>query len=175
VRKKPLDELYFVWLYSQVGSVEEEDRSRTYWALAKKLYCREFVWIVPNDDNRAEDGRDLRKEFLDIRNIRADRDWLRLGCSILELLIALSQRLSFEGDGESRDWFWFLIKNLGLKKFSDDKDLDEIAVDNILDRFVWRNYEPNGEGGLFPLKRPMGDQRRVEIWYQMSSYLLEED
>ena len=31
----------------------------------------------------------------------------------------------------------------------------------------------NGTGGLFPLKRPRVNQRRVEVWYQMSEYLME--
>ena len=38
---------------------------------------------------------------------------------------------------------------------------------------VERRYKRSGEGGLFPLKNAAKDQRKVEIWYQLSSYLLE--
>jgi hypothetical protein len=31
----------------------------------------------------------------------------------------------------------------------------------------------NGTGGLFPLKMPKVNQRRVEIWYQMSAFIEE--
>lgn len=84
----PLDELYFTWLYSQVGSVKDRNPSRSYWKILRKLFTKEFVWIVPNDDNRAEDGRDLRLEFLEEHDIQdVDPNWMRLGCSMLELLI----------------------------------------------------------------------------------------
>src|SRR5690349_15038133 len=61
----PLDELYYQWLYSQVGSTRLKDRTRTYWRLLKLLFTKEFVWIVPHDDNRIADGTDLRYEFVD--------------------------------------------------------------------------------------------------------------
>jgi len=47
---QPLDELYFTWLYSQVGSVRTRNPARTYWSLLRYLYTKEFVWIIPNDD-----------------------------------------------------------------------------------------------------------------------------
>ena len=36
-----------------------------------------------------------------------------------------------------------------------------------------REYSDNGHGGLFPLKNPKKDQRKVEIWYQMTEYINE--
>lgn len=101
-----------------------------------------------------------------------DPAWLDLGCSMLEMLIGLSRRLSFEAEGESRDWFWTLINNLALR--SDDKNpiLVEV-VDATLERVIWRTYNPDGSGGLFPLRRAHKNQRKVEIWYQLSAYLLE--
>ena len=170
----PLDELYFRWLYSQVGSVEATNRSKTYWKLLKQLHIKEFVWIVPNDDNRAEDGRDLRLEFLDEEGVTPSSDWLRLGCSMFELLVGLSRRLSFQADGEPRGWFWHLMDNLGLRIYSDAKIVSTDRIDEILERVIWRTYESDGTGGLFPLKYPAKDQREVELWYQLSAYLLED-
>lgn len=176
MREKPLDELYFTWLYGQVGSVEIRNPSKTYWKLFKHLFTKEFVWIIPNDDNRAEDGRDLRYEFIDDHpklNGRVPADWMDIGCSMLELLIGLSRRLAFEGEGEPRSWFWVLIENLGLENCNDNAVIPDDDIDDILDQVIWRTYNRNGSGGLFPLKRAAADQREIELWYQMSAYLLE--
>lgn len=174
----PLDELYLKWLYSKISSVRLRDPSRTYWNLFRQLYTKEFVWIIPNDDNRAEDGKDLRYEFLEEQGVdEVDPDWIRLGCSMLELLIALSRRLSFEDDGEPRGWFWQMLANLGLNEFNDANynEQAQSEIDQALDTVIWRTYSPDGFGGLFPLKTPEKDQREVEIWYQLGAYLLEHE
>ena len=172
---QPLDESYFVWLYEQVGSVEVANPSKTYWNLLRKFFTKEFIWFVPNDDNRAEDGRDLRTEFLAQEKVASvDEDWMRFGCSMLELLIGLSRRLNFEADVKtSEHWFWCLIENLGLMRYSDRVRLPERRIDEILDGVIWRTYHHNGRGGLFPLKHAGEDQRGVEIWYQLCAFLLE--
>lgn len=170
---EPLDERYFKWLYGQVDTILD---GPSYWDITRLLYKKEFVWTVPNDDNRAEDGRELRREFVIVNRIynRVDESWLMLGCSMLELLIALSRRLEFELDDTGADtWFWILMSNIGLHNCSDDHPFRAEMVDEILDRVIWRNYDPSGRGGLFPLKQPKENQRKVEIWYQMSAYLLE--
>lgn len=172
---EPLDELYLKWLYGQVLNPKLKNSSRTYWSLLRLLYKKEFVWIIPNDDNRIEDGKDLRYEFIeDIRDwTRKQDDWLELGCSMLEMLIGLSRRLQFEDDRPAGQWFWILIRNLNLQGFSDNTKFDLEDVDEVLDTVIWRTYEPDGRGGLFPLDDPEEDQREVEIWYQLSAYLLE--
>jgi hypothetical protein len=170
---EPLDELYFKWLYGQVGSIKLKNPSRTYWALLRQLFTKEFVWIIPNDDNRLEDGRDLRQEFMQEQKVDVDPQWLDLGCSMLEMLIALSRRLSFEDDTPADEWFWTLIENLGLRSFSDKNLVAADFVDEVLDDVIWRTYDSDGKGGLFPLKNPGGDQRDIEIWYQLSAYLIE--
>lgn len=174
MRSAPLDELYFAWLYRQVGSVEEKHPSRTYWSLLKQLYDKEFVWIIQNDDNRSLDGKNLRHEFADQEAIKhIDSGWMHLGCSMLELLIGLSRRLSFQGWGEPHIWFWTLIENLGLEIFNDNTILPTEEIDEILNQVIFRTYDANGRGGLFPLERAEHDQRRVELWYQLNEYLIE--
>lgn len=169
-----LDDLYLQWLYSQVSSLKLKSPSRTYWNLARQLYSKEFVWFVPNDDNRVEDGRDLRYEFIDDQQIESvDPEWMDLGCSMLELLIGLSRRLSFETEGESRDWFWKLLENLHIHTCTDDGPYPREIVDDILDTVIWRTYDRTGRGGLFPLKNARKDQRNVELWYQLNEYLLQ--
>lgn len=176
---EPLDEQYLRWLYHQVASVRLKNPARTYWSLLRQLYVKEYIWIVPNDDNRVEDGRDLRHEFFEECHVAPDHDWAGLPCSMLEMLIGLSRRLAFEDEGGSRDWFWHMLDNLELSRINDgyfdrhkeDKMLQ--IINEIADRLIWRQYDQNGSGGLFPLNHPTEDQRDVELWYQMSAYLLE--
>jgi hypothetical protein len=173
---RPLDELYFQWLYSQVGPIDTNPHEEvTYWGLLKLLFTKEFVWFVPNDDNRAEDGKDLRLEFRNDLVERIESSWFKIGCSMLELLIAISRRLSFETDGEARVWFWHLINNLGLKEYHDAayRSSDDENISDALDTVIWRTYRSTGQGGLFPLRSATSDQREVELWYQLSAYLLE--
>lgn len=128
---------------------------------------------MPNDDNRMEDGKELRQEFL--YEFKVDDTWMNEPCSVLEMLIALARRLAFEVNGDTDEWFWHLMYNLGLEQYTDDVFNHVVAedVDDILDTFLDRKYGHNGEGGLFPLEETRADQTEVEIWYQMSTYLLE--
>lgn len=132
--------------------------------------------MVPNDDNRVEDGKELRFTFVREQGTDGvDVYWLELGCSTLEMLIALADRASFETSKEPGHWFWFFLRNLGLDKYTDAHWTPHInaIVDRKLDRLIYRTYSPTGRGGLFPLRSAVEDQRKVELWYQMSAYLLE--
>ncbi len=170
---QPLDEQYFTWLYSQVGSVRTADPSRTHWGLFRKLFTTEFLWFIPNDDNRAEDGRALRDEFVNMRHVSADDNWMRLGCSMLEMLIALARHAAFETGMTRRSWFWEMIGNLGLVNCADDRDpFPEEMVDDILQTVIWRTYKEDGTGGLFPVPFAR-DMPKVEIWYQLQRYIIE--
>lgn len=176
-----LDDLYFEWLYKQVGVVRNRNPSKSHWSLTKQLYSKRFTWFVRNDGNRAEDGKDLRAEFIDQCDIQdVDYDWLTLDCSVLEVLIALSRRVAFESmDARMHpaEWFWTLMENIDLRKYTDNHyDRSAlIKIDEALDRVLERTYRRNGDGGLFPLRNEHDDQRRIELWYQMSSYLLERE
>lgn len=167
----PLEESYFRWLCAQVGSVDGKTHSR----MLEQLFFKEFVWFVPNDDNRAEDGRDLRIEFLGPEREDVDPDFTSVGCCMLELFVGLARRASFEDmqEREQQYWFWHLIKNADLYRFDDNKNPFFDTVDDILDKIIFRRYGPDGQGGLFPLKTSCDDQREVELWYQLSAYLLE--
>ena len=169
---EPLDELYFVWLCGQVTDVEIKNASRTYWKLFRQLYSKEFFWLIPNDDNRMEDGKDLRRQFANEHGLgEPDPEWMRLGCSVLELMVGLSRRLAFEAEGEPHYWFWDLMKNLGLERYNDRRKIPNQTIDATLDQVIWRTYSPSGEGGFFPLKHPSENQRNVELWYQLSAYV----
>ena len=172
-----LDERYLNWLYSQVASVKTRTKHRTFWELFRQLHETIFVAVVPHDENRIADATDLRYEFLaDTEDEQGDLEWMRSPCSMLELLIILSKALAFEMDDPVDIWFWHLIEVLKIEQFNDreynESSREEIA--NTVDRVIWRTYKPNGEGGLFPLRDSARDQRKVELWYQLNAYLLEQ-
>lgn len=173
----PLDELYLQWLYSQVADITRKSPSRTYWSLFRLLYKKEFIWLIPNDDNRVADGKALRHEFLaDERITYVDRNWMDIECSVLEMLVALSRRLGTITEVEPRECFWHFLTVLELSHYTDNRQIPHDEVDEILDILIWRRYRSNGDGGLFPLKhQPLQDQRDVEIWYQLNTWLNEQD
>jgi hypothetical protein len=170
------DDRYFEWLYSHIGPVNQKNPRHTFWSLAKQLYSKPFRVVVPRDTNRAEDGVCLRDQFIDLKG-REDiyPGWMDLDCSVLEMLIALSDHLAFESYGEVGDWFWKLMENLDISRFTDKLYNQNVAdeVDEVLERVLTRSYSADGVGGLFPLRYADRDQRRVEIWYQKEAYLLE--
>lgn len=159
---------YFDYLVSQIH-VDARYRGRSYVDLFTCLHNKEFTCFVANDDNRVADAFELRREFWG-----EGRPLPRTGVSVLEVIVALSRRLEFNGGGNQERWAWVLIKNLGLHRYDDPitepyRDL----IDAALDALINRTYRPNGKGGFFPLKYAEEDQRQVEIWYQMSAYINE--
>jgi len=152
--------------------------TRSYRLLLEHLFKTPFLWFVPNDDNRIEDGRELRLAFLDQFGISNDDPiWMDLDVSVLEVLIAFSQRAAYNSNSTPEFWFWHFLENLGLRGYTDAVYRVENGgnVDEVLDMFVNRTYTSSGLGGLFPLRLARRDQRRVELWHQLSSYLAEND
>lgn len=163
--------VYFDWLCAKVDLVGRPGCS--YYNLLRAIFRTEFVWLVGGDDNRAEDGTDLRMEFLKQNDEGFhSMSWFDDGCSVLEMFIALSRRAEFDTDIPSPEWFWRFINNLELGDQT-DQNFDVGYVNDVLYRFVWRLYEYNGEGGLFPIRYPKQDQRTTELWYQFSAYISE--
>lgn len=169
----PLDERYLEWLHSLVEPSDRRHHAR-YRKLCEQLYITPFLWFVPNDDNRIEDARELRREFFAMTG-EEDRLWYEMDASILEVLIALSRRVAFELDEAPAVWFWRMIGHLGLSYAEDHgwTRLRSREVRRVTDRLIHRTYRSDGHGGLFPLNHPYYDQRTVEIWDQMSAYVLE--
>lgn len=173
-----LEEQYFRWLYAHVSDPNQIQPHHTYWEMLKQLHQKEFVYVVANDDNRCMDGRQLRDDFRlywdEEREPLADF-WLAMPCSMLEMLIALTDRLEFQTDQPPEYWFWILLSNLKIADFNDAR-YDTVArgfIDEALEQVIWRTYSYDGRGGLFPLRHAQQDQRKLEIWFQMHSYLLE--
>ena len=174
---------YFQWLCEKVLINKGDD---SYYILANTLHHKEFTQFVPNDENRAADGIELRKDYAreetetDLEE-RAVLDILSGPCTVFEMLIALAERISFilsetrESD-TTAERFWEMIDNIGLGEMSDGVYSEKggaARVNHVIDILLNRKYDRRGRGGLFPLRKSKEDQRRVELWYQMSAYLEE--
>ncbi|WP_458459263.1 hypothetical protein [Pseudobutyrivibrio sp.] len=171
---------YFQWLCDMVH-IDQIDKS--YWILAKDLFGIEFYSLVEHDENRGYDGLELRDEYMSELGFP---NYITIGggCTVLEMLVALARRIDFETsnpyDENATDqtafWFWEMIDNLGLLIFDDDDYAENggyYHVENIVSKWLNRDYSESGYGGIFPLNVYFNDQREVEIWYQMSAYLAE--
>lgn len=167
---------YFGWLCSLTARPRNRNPHRTYWQLLHQLHLKPFRWLIEKDGNRDEDGKELRKEYLDQANIaEGDEMFLVMESSMLEMLIALARRTSFESYAEPADWFWKILENLDMRHYNDANYNDAISdeVDETLERILDRDYSYDGVGGMFPLRRATTDQRRTEIRYQMAAYIIE--
>jgi hypothetical protein len=172
-----LERNYFDWLVSHI----EIGSTRTYLELFELMHDTDFIWIVPNDDNRLQDGLDLRREYLNSRARMSHKEAAHFevelmdkGASVLEVLIGLSKRVAFTAGGTQEWWAWKLIENLRLNKCSDPlTQQNRKKIADILYGLIWRTYQRDGTGGFFPLVEAMEDQTKVEIWYQMNTYVNE--
>lgn len=166
-----ISEEYYEWLCTMINPKE-------HYALLSYLHNSEFLWdpqTMPMDENRAEDGRGLRGIFTNIAGYHQYENHMTDACSVLEMLIGVARRMDYImleiGQEEQTDkWFWVLLENLGLDTYT-DKDFYAGEVHDILMKFMQRDIDFNGNGGLFPMIHADENQADVEIWYQMSAYL----
>ena len=131
------------------------------------------------DGNRAEDGIAMRSRFerdIDITPGSFTSWYGNRPCSVLEMMVALAVRCeeSIMGDdtygNRTGYWFYSMIDNLGLSNMTDaNYDMDRVT--DILNRFLYRQYDEDGSGGLFRISNPNVDARSMEIWMQLNWYL----
>lgn len=164
---------YFDWMYDKVCGTRFP-REITYRKLLGHLHDTEFIFSIPRDANRAEDGVNLRYRFA--YETGYPEVFLDGPCSVLEMIIALAIRIeeTIMDDPDVGDrtgqWVWGMLNNLGLG-FMDDDRYDGCYVEDVILRFLNRTYEPDGRGGLFTIKRCRSDLRDVELWYQACWFL----
>lgn len=156
---------YYEWLVKIIDSYDPD--LHVYHKLLWQLHNHEFRVKLRNDRNRIEDALELRAIF---------GKRLNHPIGIFEIMVALANRAEqsimhddSKGNRTSR-WFWEMIDSLGLT-YQQDDIYNKNEVREILDRFLNRKYAPNGAGGLFTVRPPHGDMRKVEIWDQLCLYL----
>ena len=173
--KDRINDEYFYWLCEVVDS-KRFSKHVSYRKLLMHLHSIEFTWFIPYDDNRADDGIMLRRKYALAHHDEEPSDYISGPCSVLEMMAALAIRCeeSIMDDtlfgNRTGQWFWGMIHNLGLSPMN-DSNFDAKFVDDVIARFLNREYEPDGKGGLFTIKNCDHDLRTVEIWRQLSWYL----
>ena len=164
---------YYQWL---IGLLDDDYLAESYQKLTADMFETEFVWTVAYDGNRAADGLNMRSIYSreSGRPVYIDTD-----CNVLEMFVALCRRcdeeLMYDPD-EQRGagyWFWVILENMGLDIY-DDYMYDERAVEYILEVVLERKYARNGHGGLFPCDKNGTDFRKMDLWWQLNTYLNEE-
>lgn len=169
---------YFEWMCLLIKCPKITKR-KSYNKLLCYLHGKDFDYILEMDGNRADDGIELRYTFGNQNSIPASAIASMLDntpCSVLEMMVALVHRCeeSIMNDPDIGDrtgvWFWDMIECLGLFGM-DDEHFDRDFVEDVLNRFMDREYASNGRGGLFLINNRHEDMRNIEIWYQMMWYL----
>lgn len=171
-----MDELwdnYLQYLIWRCGLEKERKLS----CLFETLHNIEFTYILGRDDNREEDGVDLREDYKVPSCFDADIEeaFYAHWCSVLEMMVALSIRVDKEYIGDPAEehpeaFFMEMIKNLGLDRMVNGRYREE-DVNHIIYRWLDRKFDRDGRGSPFPLKHNIRDQRKLEIWDQMISYI----
>lgn len=178
-RRSQIRQAYWDWMVDLIQGEYFETASRH--CLLSLLHETEFTYTMDMDENRAIDGRNLRYRFAyengysmnDVKNPLDDRP-----CSVFEMMVALAIRceehIMIDLDRGNRTGFWFadMLKSLGLADMTDER-FDYIQAKANIDRFLNREYEADGCGGLFVIQRPRRDLRQVELWYQAMWHLSE--
>lgn len=187
-RRLTLREEYFKYLYNIVRPMPGAYRK-----LCRELHNKKFRWSIQNDDNRCEDGLHLRELYIDEQNLDENHlevlGFMKGDCTLFEVMVALAQRMDyelsdlFEPGNRTNKYFFEMVRNLNLDKFSDSNlgpgsgrinTMAEREIDDILESLLNRTYGYDGKGSLFPLKlRGPNDMASVEIWYQMMLYIEE--
>lgn len=169
---------YFNWMCEHIDH-DERYNGMSYTDLFRNLYNTDFVYILDMDQNRADDGVDLRYRFgyemgypKEVIENKLDNK----PCSVLEMMLALSIRCeedymdSVEDEGEASKCFWHMMHSLGLIDMT-NRNYNTQRVKTVIRKFLNRKYARNGKGGLFTVNNPRTSMRDVEIWYQMMWYL----
>ena len=69
-----------------------------------------------------------------------------------------------------------MVDNLDLTDMNNEYFFNaQHFVDETIERMMYRTYDYDGRGGLFPLRQPKKDQRKEQLWDQMNDYILEND
>ena len=173
-----IKEDYFNWMYDLVCR-NRYSENNSYKKLLSYLHSVEFTYSYryKKDEDRAYDGVNLRHRYALSSPNRWVVDRVLDGdpCSVFEMILALAIRCEETMDDpllgdRTGQWFWKMIVNLGLGGMT-DSHFDEDVAEDIICKFLNRDYERDGRGGLFTIRDCGQDVRRMLIWDQLCHYL----
>ena len=161
---------YIHWvLKDKLGLTEKECKDNR--CLVSALAEVEFIWRHPMDENRANDGLELRDDYEYETGEYLDKgSGLMPQCTFFEMVAALAIRCENQimrnlslGDRTSK-WFFEFLDNLDLLG-CDERDVEKIV--RTCEAFM------DGKKDMFPLKKRGIKQSNEQIWKQLTAYLNE--
>lgn len=171
-----IKEDYFEWMYDLVCKGRYSN-ANSYRKLLSYLHEVEFTYVYKKDEDRAYDGVNMRHRFALLSDDYwyVDRALSGDPCSVFEMILALAIRCENTMDDpllgdRTGQWFWRMIVSLGLGGMTDSR-FDRHAAEDIVSKFLNREYSPDGHGGLFTIKECEQDLRYMLIWDQHCHYL----
>lgn len=171
---------YVQWLFKQI------DVPAYYNMLLWALMDKPWNWFLDWDTNAVAHARNLRVSYIWERYPSRDFEESKIAdetldiispepIAFLEVLVALAVLLEMHSyGGYSYQWARILLGNLDLLQYKGNPTMEQFReIDEKVERCIWRTYEPNGQGGFFPLREPKKDQREADLWQQLNAYVHE--
>lgn len=181
---REVDQEYFDWL---TNMIDDDYHSKfRYKNLLWLLYSTRFYSLIKRDENREQDGINLRSIYIskhfpfypDAIGNESVESFKSRPCSVLEMMVALSDRIEsdFMCDptigNRTHIWFWKMIENMRLDRM-DDSNFNQKYAEIIVSKMINREYKSSGDGGLFKTLNPDIDMREHEIWGQVNVFISE--
>lgn len=169
---------YLCYLMNRVQI--EASGNTGYFKLCQCLLQTPFIPVLPMDENRSSECRELRMEFAYTTvypnsQVMDDLAYPDSG-NMLELLVVLAEKIKYnlklsEYDESLKTFFLEMLHNAHID--FQNQYFDEGSVMRTLNRINIRQFQWDGEYSFFPLRCPHSDQRYEELIVQMNNYIEE--
>lgn len=134
--------LYTPWLI-QRGCLENYSELASVW---DEL---DFVWYIPEDEDKAVQALRMRDEYCYEMSMPSPR---QAPASFLEVFVSITDSLTAMLYQDREKFTKSILLNMGARSYSDDgrlpSEIHEGALE-IAERVMYRTYGRNGSGGLF--------------------------
>lgn len=150
--------LYTPWLI-QRGCLEN------YTELASVWDELDFVWYIPEDEDKAIQALRMRDEYCYETSMPSPR---QAPASFLEVFVGITDSLTAMLYQDRKVFTKSILLNMGARSYSDEgrlsSEIHEGALE-IAERVMYRTYGRNGSGGLFQI--PGADVLEMPLTTQM--------
>lgn len=109
----------------------------------------DFVWYIPEDEDKAIQALRMRDEYCYETGMPSPR---QAPASFLEVFVSITDTLTAMLYQDRESFTKSILLNVGARSFSDDGRLpSEIHEEALIiaERVMYRTYSRNGTGGLF--------------------------
>lgn len=143
----------------------QRGRLENYSELASVWDELDFVWYIPEDEDKAIQALRMRDEYCYETGMPSPR---QAPASFLEVFVSITDTLTAMLYQDRESFTKSILLNVGARSFSDDGRLpSEIHEEALIiaERVMYRTYSRNGTGGLFRI--PGVDTLEMPLTTQM--------